>query len=95
MSRKTPAHTRAALGGRWQCPLTLLCVVCLQYDYLALQLGPMLRCRKPTPPGLLEWCSLSEQDLQGPQGLPLTLGDVCLWPHARLPLSDTEPAEPR
>ncbi|KAJ1072691.1 hypothetical protein K5549_011917 [Capra hircus] len=55
----------------------------------------MLRCRKPTPPGLLEWCSPSEQDLQGPQGLPLTLGDVCLWPHARLPLSDTEPAEPR
>ncbi|XP_040109620.1 cytoplasmic tRNA 2-thiolation protein 2 isoform X1 [Oryx dammah] len=55
----------------------------------------MLRCRKPTPPGLLEWCSPSEQDLQGPQGLPLTLGDVCLWLHAHLPLSDTEPAEPR
>ncbi|KAB0381733.1 hypothetical protein FD755_003650, partial [Muntiacus reevesi] len=36
-----------------------------------------------------------EQDLQGPQGLPLTLGDVCLWPPARLPQSDTEPAEPR
>uniref|UniRef100_A0A8B9Z6X6 Cytoplasmic tRNA 2-thiolation protein 2 n=1 Tax=Bos mutus grunniens TaxID=30521 RepID=A0A8B9Z6X6_BOSMU len=55
----------------------------------------MLCCRKLTPPGLLEWCSPSEQDVQGPQRLPLTPGDFCLWSHARLPLSDTEPAEAR
>lgn len=37
----------------------------------------------------------SPRFLQKPQGLPLTLGDVGLWPPARLPLSDTEQAEPR
>eukprot|EP00070_Physeter_catodon_P034893 XP_028341787.1 uncharacterized protein LOC114485152 [Physeter catodon] len=32
---------------------------------------------------------------QKPQGLPWTLGDVGLWPPARLPLSDAEEAERR